>query len=107
MTTVDISFDAPRLEGVSTKGEDDELFVLVFGGLGRYGLSYAEYSPKGSAASIRAECDTDIGRREPDWSGGSIAKYTWLRPNEGCEFASSPLCSDPEVALVGLGICAS
>jgi hypothetical protein len=108
MTTVDISLDVPRLEVASTKGEDDGLFVLVLptGTPERYGLSYVEYSANSSEASIRAaECDKPIERREPDWSGGSIAKYTWLRPNEGWP-ASSPLCSDPEVALVGLGTCA-
>jgi hypothetical protein len=85
MTTVEISLDVPRLEVVSTKGEDGEVLVLVplTGMFARYGLSYVEYSAKGSEVSIRAECDVGIGRREPDWSGGSIAKNTWLRPNEG------------------------
>lgn len=59
MTTVDISFDVPRLEVVSAKGEVDELLVPVpsIGMLGRYELSNAEYSPNDSPASIRDEFD--------------------------------------------------
>lgn len=79
--------------------------MLLMGMLARYGSSYTAYAAKVSDESALEEWAPGSGRRELDWSGGSIAKYTWLRANERFD-ASSP-CSDAEVALVGLSPCAS